>query len=312
MSNGAHGAIDSKISQNNLNPNNIKNQVVSETLDMYGLFEDYIFNQGTAIFNAQTQGGDNRFYKRGFSMPSTYADPSDQGITKEQIMQLMANSINQSPDDTVSTQSVQDLYGLHKQPMPKYENGGNVDESNNEWSGAEYFPEDLEWAKKKGINVQDTPDIMQKILDLLGQGKRPFTIGDNIYTPKNWADVPKRQYDMDKIRSNSKLYHNSEIPLPMMDIPDEEINKRLRRKYKGIIKEEAPHIAQWREEGMIPFVGKHLLDLLTHGGGGATYKKKGTHEYGVHEDEAEINRLNKLINEDYKEGSFFEKLFGVN
>ena len=129
MNNGAHDAIDSKISQNNLNPKNIKNQVMSETLDEYGLFEDYMFNQGTAIFNAQTQGGDNRFYKRNFSMPGSYADPSDEGVTKDQIMQLLANSINQSPDDTVSTQSVQDLYGLHKQPMPKYENGGEVNES---------------------------------------------------------------------------------------------------------------------------------------------------------------------------------------
>jgi len=126
MANDAHGAIDSKISQNNLNPNNIKNQVDSETLDIYGLFEDYMFNRGTAIFNAQTQGGDNRFYRRDFTMPSAYADPSDEGVTKDQIMQLLSNSINQSPDDTVSTQSVQDLYGLHKQPMPKYKKGGKV------------------------------------------------------------------------------------------------------------------------------------------------------------------------------------------
>jgi len=118
MSNGAHDAIDSKISRNNLNPKNIKNQVDSNTLDIYGLFEDYMFNMGTAIFNAQTQGGDNRFYKRGFTMPSAYGNPSDQGATKDQIMQLLANSIRQSPDDTVSTQSVQDLYKLHKQPMP--------------------------------------------------------------------------------------------------------------------------------------------------------------------------------------------------
>ena len=123
MNNGAHGAIDSKISQNNLNPDNIKNKVNSETLDIYGLFEDYMFNMGTAIFNAQTKGGENRFYKRGFTMPSAYADPSDQGITKDQIMQLLANSIRQSPDDTVSTQSIQDLYKLYKQPMPSTKHG---------------------------------------------------------------------------------------------------------------------------------------------------------------------------------------------
>ena len=124
MVDNAHGAIDNKISQNNLNPKNIKNQVNSETLDMYGLFEDYMFNMGTAIFNAQTQGGDNRFYKRNFSMPSTYGlDDNEPYSTKDQIMQLLSNSIRKSPDDTVSTKSVQDLYKLHKQPMPSTKQG---------------------------------------------------------------------------------------------------------------------------------------------------------------------------------------------
>ena len=126
MNNGAHGAIDKEISQNNLNPKNVKNKVKSKTLNIYGLFEDYMLNRGTAIFNAQTQGGDNRFYKRGFDMPSAYADPSDDDITKDQIMQVLKNSIRQSPDDTVSTQSVQNLYKLHEQPMPKYERGGFI------------------------------------------------------------------------------------------------------------------------------------------------------------------------------------------
>jgi len=121
---GAHGAIDSKISQNNFNPNNIKNQVDSETLDVYGLFEDYMFNMGTAIFNAQTQGGANRFYKRKFSHPSTYGlDDNEPYSTKDQIMQLLSNSIRESPDDTVSTQSIQDLYKLHKLPMPSTKQG---------------------------------------------------------------------------------------------------------------------------------------------------------------------------------------------
>ena len=118
MSNGAHDAIDSRILKNNLNPNNIKNKVNSDTLDMYGLFEDWLFNQGTAIFRAQTEGGYNRFYKRGFTIPSTYGDPSDDGATKDQIMQLLVNSIRQSPDDTTSTQDIKDLYKLHKMPMP--------------------------------------------------------------------------------------------------------------------------------------------------------------------------------------------------
>tara|TARA_R100000742_G_C4256134_1_gene74017 strand:- start:47 stop:406 length:360 start_codon:yes stop_codon:yes gene_type:complete len=119
MTKGAHGAIDSKISRNNLNPKNIKNQVNSETIDMYGLLEDYMFNQGTAIFNAQTKGGDNRFYKRNFSMPSTYGlDDNEPYSTKDQIMQLLLNSIRQSPDDTTSTKDIKDFYKLHKMPMP--------------------------------------------------------------------------------------------------------------------------------------------------------------------------------------------------
>lgn len=127
MTKGAHGAIDSKISRNNLNPKNIKNQVNSETIDMYGLLEDYMFNQGTAIFNAQTKGGDNRFYKRNFSMPSTYGlDDNEPYSTKDQIMQLLSNSIRQSPDDTTSTKEIKDLYKLHKTPMPKYKKGGEV------------------------------------------------------------------------------------------------------------------------------------------------------------------------------------------
>jgi hypothetical protein len=196
MSNGAHGAIDSKISQNNLNPKNIKNQVDSETLDMYGLFEDYMFNQGTAIFNAQTQGGENRFYKRGFSMPSTYGfDDNEPYSTKDQIMQLLSNSINQNPDDTVSTQSVQDLYGLHKQPMPKYKNGGEVNRSSfdslyedmmrlkgksyastDEGAQEEYSDEDLLASLMSSLKGQETGEATQRYKELMDAflgGRKP-------------------------------------------------------------------------------------------------------------------------------------------
>ena len=122
---GAHGAIDSKISQNNLNPNNIKNKVRSETLDLYDIFPDPVYNRGEAIFTGQTEGGDTRFYKRPFDMPRDYY--SDDDITKDQIMQVLKNAIRQSPDDTTSTQDIKDLYKLHKQSMPKYQEGGFID-----------------------------------------------------------------------------------------------------------------------------------------------------------------------------------------
>jgi hypothetical protein len=119
--NGAHGAIDSKISQNNLNPNNIKNKVQSETLDFYDIFPDPVYNRGEAIFTGQTEGGDTRFYKRPFDMPSTYYTTMDEPYSdKDQIMQVLKNAIRRSPDDTTSTQEIKDLYKLHKLPMPKY------------------------------------------------------------------------------------------------------------------------------------------------------------------------------------------------
>tara|TARA_R100000008_G_scaffold43858_1_gene25473 strand:- start:41 stop:769 length:729 start_codon:yes stop_codon:yes gene_type:complete len=135
MSKGAHDAIDVRIAINELEPNNMKNKVKSETLDLYGLFEDAMFNRGDAIFSGQTEGGDTRFYKRGFSMPSTYYTDTDEPYsTKDQIMQVLANSIRQSPDDTTSTQEVKDFYKLHGQQMPKYKKGGEV----SDYAGTEF------------------------------------------------------------------------------------------------------------------------------------------------------------------------------
>jgi hypothetical protein len=127
MNNGAHDAIDARIAVNDLNPNNMKNKVKSETLDLYDLMQDPMFNMGTAIFSGQTKGGDKRFYKRGFSMPSTYYTDMDEPYsTKDQIMQVLANAIRQSPDDTTSTQEIKDFYKLRGQEMPKYKKGGKV------------------------------------------------------------------------------------------------------------------------------------------------------------------------------------------
>ena len=120
MNNEAHNAIDTRIAINELNEKNIKNKVKSETLDLYGLFDAAnIFNMGTAVFSGKTKGGDKRFYKRDFSMPSTYYSDYDEPYsTKDQIMQLLVNSIRQNPDDTTSIKDIKDFYKLHKMPMP--------------------------------------------------------------------------------------------------------------------------------------------------------------------------------------------------
>jgi len=214
MTNGAHGAIDSKISQNNLNPNNIKNQVKSETLDAYGIIEDFMFNQGTAIFNAQTKGGDNRFYKRNFSMPSTYGfDDNEPYSTKDQIMQLLSNSIRESPDDTVSTQSVQDLYKLHKQPMPKYKKGGKV--------------------KKDDIKTMDVINMIAKL-----QSKSPS--GTNAYSPEG-KNINALIEAFNKIETPGRMKSNVDWERGDSFAPVHQRDLELKKQYMdGAVSEDIP------------------------------------------------------------------------
>jgi hypothetical protein len=79
----------------------------------------------------------------------------------------------------------------------------------------------------------------------LSQG-RPFTIGNTIFAP-------------------SKMHEN---------LKDWDIDR--------IVKEELPHIAQYRDEGLFGFAVKHAKDLFKHGGGEKVYDEKGTHEYEAH------------------------------
>jgi len=79
----------------------------------------------------------------------------------------------------------------------------------------------------------------------LSQG-RPFVVGNTIFAPDKLTENLK-DWDMDRI-----------------------------------VREELPHVAQYRDEGLIGFAGKHAKDLLKHGGGEAVYDEKGTHEYDAH------------------------------
>tara|TARA_Y100000034_G_C6561587_1_gene243045 strand:+ start:86 stop:484 length:399 start_codon:yes stop_codon:yes gene_type:complete len=62
-----------------------------------------------------------------------------------------------------------------------------------------------------------------------------------------------------------------------------------------LIKEELPHVAQWREEGMLGFLGKHIWDLLKHGAGQKTYDIKDTHESYHYTDPEERTRLMGIL-----------------
>jgi len=136
MSKGAHEAIDARIAVNELKPNNMKNKVNSNTVDVYDLLESS--SRVTGIYKGQTEGGDPRFYKRDFynmHVPNSYYDESSG--TKEQLQQLYQNAIMKSPQDTTSRKDISDTYKLFGKPNPfstrppieaeaKYEKGGEV------------------------------------------------------------------------------------------------------------------------------------------------------------------------------------------
>lgn len=75
---------------------------------------------------------------------------------------------------------------------------------------------------------------------------RPFVIGNNIFKP-------------------NKMHKN---------LQDWDIN--------AVVRDELPHVAQFRNEGMPGFFAKHAKDLFKHGGGEAVYDEEGTHEYDAH------------------------------
>ena len=60
---------------------------------------------------------------------------------------------------------------------------------------------------------------------------------------------------------------------------------------RDLVEEELPHVAQWREEGILGFLGKHIWDLVKHGAGAKTYDVKGTHESFHYEEPEEKSRL---------------------
>ena len=128
---------------------------------------------------------------------------------------------------------------------------GGIDRENPEWSG-----ELGKVVGEKGISVRRTP-----LYDMLPKSwtqSRPFTFGNTIFIP-------------------------------------EEASKRYNEEYgwsnEDIVREEIPHVQQFREEGLLGFLGKHVWDLAKHGAGQKTYDALGTHESYHHADPSERSRL---------------------
>ena len=117
MAINAHDAIDKKILMNNLNPNNIKNKVRSETIEPLELLQDGI--RATQIFQGLTEGGDRRYYAKdlyGFGVPSSFYD-EESGV-KEQLRQLYKNRIIDAPQDTTSSKGIEEIYNYFNRKSP--------------------------------------------------------------------------------------------------------------------------------------------------------------------------------------------------
>tara|TARA_R100001530_G_scaffold134100_1_gene108389 strand:- start:493 stop:951 length:459 start_codon:yes stop_codon:yes gene_type:complete len=139
---------------------------------------------------------------------------------------------------------------------------GKIPRDNKSWEFYDLVPEVADRAGKAGIKLRTIPDWMS-------DSARPFVLGNSIMIPKGY------------IKEVQKI-HPYASPEDIM---------------KYIIPEEMPHVAQYREEGLLGFLGKHLGGLLEHGGDLATYDVKGTHESYHHADPSERERLMETFKE---------------
>jgi hypothetical protein len=135
---------------------------------------------------------------------------------------------------------------------------GKIKRKNPEWTG-----EAGKVAGEKGISIRRSPSWIS--------GKRSFTIGNTIFIPE------KRRKN---IIEQLKKYYGISTP---KDIAE------------WTIRDELPHVAQYREEGLLGFGLKHVKDLLKYGAGEKTYDVPVSHE-GFHSvNPGEKERLMNLL-----------------
>jgi hypothetical protein len=168
---------------------------------------------------------------------------------------------------------------------------------NEGWPGAEYAPAAANWASRRGVSLKTTPPIVESTLDFvdsfaekigikLGFSNRVFTIGSSIYSPEGYVDrsITQNPYRM---RENP----DGSLTQEYYKHTDKQLNQIKSNKYTSLVRDEAPHVAQWRNEGTIGFVSRHAKELAEHGGGGATYNIPNTHEHDTHSNPAKEKEL---------------------
>jgi len=138
----------------------------------------------------------------------------------------------------------------------------NRDRDNTGFSLYEDNPEKFDELGEAGVKFKDSPRWLSWI-----HQNRPFTFGNTVFSPENYGG--QDYFEGGWGRSDEDLLN-------------------VRNKQEGgedygswgdfIAGEETPHVAQYRDEGLFGFLGKHGMQLAHHGGGGNLYQAEDTHE----------------------------------
>ena len=132
---------------------------------------------------------------------------------------------------------------------------GGIDRENPEWSGSLG-----KMAGEKGISIRRSPSWVS--------GGKPFTLGNTMFIPEQMNEEIQEHLSAD-------YYGNIDTQQGRDD---------------WAIEEEFPHIQQYREKGLLGFLGKYVWDLAQHGMEGS-YEASDALE-GVHwSNPAERSRL---------------------
>jgi len=121
---------------------------------------------------------------------------------------------------------------------------GNTKKDNSKWNST-----GADFAGELGVKVRESPNWLSR--------GRPFTLGNNIFMPKNYEN------------------------------PNDDRDSNV----DWVVNEELPHVTQFRNEGVPGFFAKHAKDLFKHGAGEQTYYEKGNHESFHFADPDERNDL---------------------
>ena len=129
---------------------------------------------------------------------------------------------------------------------------GKIPRSNVDFPGYQEDPEYFEEAGKQGIKFRSSPDWLSK--------KRAFTLGNTVFIPPGSAKESQNLAETLEPFSTMTVRQIKEQP------------------HRYLAEEEIPHVAQYRQKGLLGFLGSYLGDLIKHRGQGHMYNKPGTLE----------------------------------